>query len=80
MEKKYIDKEDLDSLKELNKEYLELTQKLGEAEIRLMNLSLAKENLKQELITLNDKEKQLFSVLEQKYESGEIDLNTGEIF
>jgi stress response protein YsnF len=55
-----------------------MVQALGSTEIQLINLNLKKEQLKVEVVKVQDEEVKLAKELEEKYGSGTISLETGE--
>jgi di/tripeptidase len=78
MDKKVLTSEEIQELKELKQGFFDLTSNLGNIEIQIMNLNLKKEQLKSNLIQLQEQEQVLANQLEEKYGKGSISLETGE--
>ena len=78
MDKKVLTSEEIQELKELKQGFFNLTSNLGNIEIQIMNLNLKKEQLKSNLIQLQEQEQVLANQLEEKYGKGSISLETGE--
>ena len=78
MEKKVLTKEEVSDLKGLKKQYRDLTETTGIVEIQSLNLELKKEQIKEQLKSLQQEEIKLAKKLEDKYGNGEISLETGE--
>ena len=78
MDKKVLTFEEIQELKELKQGFFDLTSNLGNIEIQIMNLNLKKEQLKSNLIQLQEQEQVLANQLEEKYGKGSISLETGE--
>jgi len=78
MEKKVLKEEEISSLKDLKKQYRDLTEATGIIEMQSLNLELKKEQIKEKLKSLQQEEIKLAKKLEDKYGNGEISLETGE--
>jgi len=78
MEKKVLTKEEISDLKGLKKQYRDLTEATGIVEMQRLNLELKKEQIKEQLKSLQQEEIKLAKKLEDKYGNGEISLETGE--
>jgi len=78
MEKKVLTKEEVSGLKDLKQQYRDLTEATGIIEMQSLNLELKKEQIKEKLKSLQQKEIKLAKDLEDKYGNGEISLETGE--
>lgn len=78
MEKKVLTKEEIQSLTDLKSKFNQLVRVLGETEIQIMNLNLRKEQLKSDLITIQEEELKIGKELEKKYGNGTISLEKGE--
>ena len=78
MDKKVLTSEEIQNIKELKQGFFDLTSNLGNVEIQIMNLNLKKEQLKSNLIQLQEQEQVLANQLEEKYGKGSISLETGE--
>jgi hypothetical protein len=78
--------EELEEIKELNKQYGEIISSLGENEIKtsdtyvkLSDLKKEKESIISEYTSMKIKSEKLHSILLYKYGSGKIDFNTGQV-
>jgi len=78
MEKKVLTKEEIQSLKDLKLRFDQLVGVIGETEVQIMNLELRRDNLKTNLIDIQEEEMKLGKELEEKYGSGTISLEKGE--
>ena len=78
MEKKVLTEEEINKLKELRKQFEELTNVAGSTEVQIMNLEIRKEQLKINLQNLQQQELVLAKELEEKYGDGTISLESGE--
>ena len=78
MEKKVLINDEVSSLKDLKKQYRDLTEATGVIEMQKINLEIKKEQIKEQLKSLQQKEIKLAKELEDKYGNGEISLETGE--
>ena len=78
MEKKVLTEEEINKLKELRKQFEELTDVVGSTEVQIMNLQIRKEQLKFNLQQLQQQELVLAKELEEKYGDGTISLESGE--
>jgi len=78
MEKKVLTNEEVSSLKDLKKQYRDLTETTGVIEMQIINLEIKKEKIKETLKSLQQKEIKLAKDLEEKYGNGEISLESGE--
>ena len=78
MEKKVLKEEEISGLKDLKKQYRDLTEATGIIEMQSLNLELKKEQIKEKLKSLQQEEIKLAKNLEDKYGNGEISLETGE--
>lgn len=78
MEKKVLEKEEINKLKELKQQFKTLTDLTGETEVQIMNLQIKKEQLKFNLQNLQQQELVLAQELEEKYGEGTISLESGE--
>jgi stress response protein YsnF len=75
---KKLTQEEIDSLVKFKENYAELTNIAGSTEIQIMTLELRKEQLKNNLLQLQQEEVRLGKELEEKYGDGSISLETGE--
>ena len=78
MEKKVLTNDEVSSLKDLKKHYRDLTEATGVIEMQKINLEIKKEQIKEQLKSLQQKEIKLAKELEDKYGNGEISLESGE--
>ena len=85
-DQKTVTPEELQQVKELQDAYLKTTFELGqisvdkrEAETKLNQLAEAESNAFQHLGVLRQKEQELSTILQEKYGSSTIDLETGVI-
>tara|TARA_B100000927_G_scaffold161794_1_gene130390 strand:- start:41 stop:292 length:252 start_codon:yes stop_codon:yes gene_type:complete len=78
MEKKVLTKDEVSSLKDLKKQYRDLTEATGVVEMQKLNLEIKKEQIKEKLKSLQQEEIKLAKELEEKYGNGEISLESGE--
>jgi len=78
MEKVLLQKEELDTIKEIQQTELNLVDQLGSIEYQIQTLRLQKDNLRQEVIKLQTKSKKFGDDLQQKYGDGNINIETGE--
>ena len=78
MEKKVLTEAEVSSLKDLKKQYRDLTEATGVIEMQKINLEIKKEQIKEQLKSLQQKEIKLAKELEEKYGNGEISLESGE--
>ena len=78
MEKKVLTSDEVSSLKDLKKQYRDLTEATGVIEMQKINLEIKKEQIKEQLKSLQQKEIKLAKELEDKYGNGEISLESGE--
>lgn len=73
-----LSNEEIKEVSELKTNYSQIVESLGTLEIQLINLNLKKEELKVELLKVQNKEIEIAKNLEEKYGSGTISLETGE--
>ena len=78
MSKKGLTQDEISSLKKLKTDFINITTKIGEVEISLINLKRGKKELEETLLKIQDEEKVLANSLEKKYGQGSISLETGE--
>ena len=78
MEKKVLTKEEIQSLTDLKTKFSQLVRVLGETEIQIMNLNLRKDQLKIDLVAIQEEEIKIGKELEEKYGIGPISLEKGE--
>jgi len=81
-----LTQEELQSIKDLQARYNQTTFELGSLEIQLSahkkhvaSLEEEKANLFKDIVSIEEKEKELTDKLVEKYGNGTIDPNTGEI-
>ena len=73
-----LSNEEIKEVSELKTTYSQIVESLGTLEIQLINLNLKKEELKVELLKVQNKEIEIAKNLDEKYGSGTISLETGE--
>ena len=78
MEKVLLEKQELDTIKEIQQTELNLVNQLGSIEYQIQTLQLQKDNLRQEIIELQIKSQKFGEDLQQKYGDGNINTETGE--
>ena len=78
MEKKVLTKEEVSNLKSLKQQFKDLTDVVGQIEIQIMNLEIKKDQLKSNLMQIQQQELVLAKELEEKYGDGTISLESGE--
>ena len=78
MEKVLLEKQELDTIKEIQQTELNLVDQLGSIEYQIQTLQLQKDNLRQEIIKLQTKSQKFGDDLQQKYGDGNINIETGE--
>lgn len=78
METKVLTQEELQLLKSIQERRLQLTEQFGIVEMRIQELELQKELLKEELKKLRQEELTTGQTLQQKYGDGTINLEKGE--
>ena len=78
MEKKVLTNEEVSALKDVKKQYRDLTEATGVIEIQKITIELKKEQIKEKLKSLQQEEIKLARKLEEKYGNGEISLESGE--
>ncbi len=85
MEKTNFTTEELNQIKELQEKYnslgiqlVQLTLSINNAKEYLASLQEQKENLTQEILQTNEKEKKLAQFLDEKYGAGSLNMETGE--
>jgi oligoribonuclease NrnB/cAMP/cGMP phosphodiesterase (DHH superfamily) len=83
---KKLTQEEINNIKDLQKQYNSNLFELGSAEAQLQLLTAQikfieaeKNNILSDLNKIGDKEKELVDSLQEKYGTGNIDLETGEI-
>jgi stress response protein YsnF len=78
MTTKVLTPEEIQSLKSIQEKRIQLVEQFGVLEIRLQDLELQKEQLKNELKQLRQEEIKVGETLQQKYGDGSINLEKGE--
>jgi uncharacterized coiled-coil DUF342 family protein len=86
MSKKQLTEEELKELREINERYSKLVTYFGECELSIYNLNEQVNKLKEEkegimsdFKSLKEKNDALFTSLSEKYGTGRINLETGDI-
>lgn len=78
MEKVLLEKNELDTIKEIQQTEIDLIDQFGRIEFQVQTLLLQKEELKQEIAKLKIASNKLGGQLQQKYGDGNINMETGE--
>ena len=78
MERKVLTEDEITKIKDLKKEFKDLTNAIGETEVQVMNLNLRKEQLKIGFQNIQQQEMVIAKELEEKYGEGTISLESGE--
>ncbi len=78
MEKVLLEVQEIESLKKLQEEINGIVTQLGEIEIQKQSIKNLKNQVINKLSELRQSQQQLGSILNDKYGSGTIDLNSGE--
>jgi len=78
MESKVLTQEEIQSLKELQNNQLELVTSLGELEYKISVLESQKQFLKNQIVKQIESETKIGKELQEKYGDGNIDLEKGE--
>lgn len=83
---KKLSTEELEKIKSIQQEYSSLTTKLGEIELKITDyldaveeLKVEKQSVKKQVSSLREKDQQFTTELYEKYGSGQINIETGEI-
>jgi chaperonin cofactor prefoldin len=78
MEKVFLTKEEVEKLKTLQSQEVNLINQLGQLEYQIQTLMLQKDNLKQQISTLQKESSAIGKQLQDKYGEGTIDVSSGE--
>ena len=78
METKVLTQEELQSLKSIQEKRIQLTEQFGIVEMRIQEIELQKEILKEELKKLQKEEITIGESLQKTYGDGTINLEKGE--
>jgi len=85
-ETKKLTAEELQQIKEMQSQYNKFVFELGSIEAQLQNILSAKaaaetekNNILSDIKKLGEREKELVTILQEKYGNGNIDIETGEI-
>jgi hypothetical protein len=78
METKVLTQEELQSLKSIQEKRIQLTEQFGLIEMRIQEMGLQKEFLKEELKKLQQEEIAIGESLQKTYGDGTINLEKGE--
>jgi hypothetical protein len=79
MSNRKLTEEELQQIKSLKQEYNNLAITLGDIELRIADLKESKNNILEARKAINEKESTLANQLQEKYEAGSINIDTGEI-
>jgi len=78
MEKVFLEKEELDNLKNLQTTEDEIITQLGQIEYQFQLLNNKKENLNKSILSLQTEKDKMGKFLQEKYGEGAIDASSGE--
>jgi len=78
MEQVFLTKEEVEKLKDLQTQEVNLINQLGQLEYQVQTLSLQKDNLKQQISILQKESTVIGKQLQDKYGEGTIDVSSGE--
>jgi hypothetical protein len=78
METKVLTQEELQQLKSIQEKRAKFVEQFGILEMRVQEINIQKELLKEELKALQQEETKTGEALQQKYGNGSIDLSKGE--
>lgn len=78
MTTKFLTQEEIQLLKSIQEKRLQIVEQFGIIEVRIQELELQKEYLKEELKKLRQEEIKTGETLQQKYGDGTINLEKGE--
>lgn len=78
MTTKVLTQEEIQLLKSIQEKRLQMVEQFGIIEVRIQELELQKEYLKEELKKLRQEETRTGETLQQKYGDGSINLEKGE--
>lgn len=78
-EVKKLTTEELENIKSIKREYSNLALSLGEIELSISNLNKDKQIYLDNYKQLNERDVELAKILNEKYGTGTINLETGEI-
>jgi peptidoglycan hydrolase CwlO-like protein len=78
MEKVFLTKEEVEKLKTLQSQEVNLINQLGQLEYQIQTLMLQKDNFKQQISTLQKESGAVGKQLQDKYGEGTIDVSSGE--
>jgi hypothetical protein len=76
---KKLTQEEIQQVTELRNEYGQLVTELGTVEIQITNLNKLKEDIFSKFKEYQTKEQKIANELEEKYGSGQISIETGEV-
>jgi len=78
MEKVLLEKQEIDTIKDIQQSELDLVNQIGQVEYQIQSLILQKEELREEISKLQTKSSKFGSDLQQKYGDGNVNIETGE--
>lgn len=78
MEKVLLEKQEIDTIKDIQQSELDLVSKIGQVEYQIQSLILQKKELREEINKLQIKSSKFGSDLQQKYGDGNVNIETGE--
>jgi len=79
MEKKVLTEEEITALRELNDKNKDLINSIGRIEYQITLLQNQKDQYKEQILSLDKESINWGKILTEKYGSGQINLETGEI-
>jgi len=78
MEKVLLEKQEIDTIRDIQQSELDLVNQIGQVEYQIQSLILQKEELRKEISKLQTKSSKFGSDLQQKYGDGNVNIETGE--
>jgi len=78
MEKVLLEKQEIDTIRDIQQSELDLVNQIGQVEYQIQSLILQKEELREEISKLQTKSSKFGSDLQQKYGDGNVNIETGE--
>jgi hypothetical protein len=79
MSDRKLTEEELQQIRSLKQEYNNLAITLGDVELRIADLKESKNDILEARKAINEKESTLAKQLQEKYNAGSINIETGEI-
>ena len=69
--------EEVEKVKSFQQKNTELVTYLGQLELQTLNLQLAKDNIKQDIASMNEEQNSFAQEIQTKYGEGQIDVEKG---